>query len=313
VAVYIELTTEPFTDSFNKVKNNRSSGAGRTKVRRPLRGIEIKDDTYAYIKLIRPDGTEISLFDSSDPSGTSEEYSNFILQTVEEQRMERHQIVETFGDTYLFLFGESPRLLNVSAILVNTLDFNWKAEFIANYDKYLRGTKCLEEGARCYLFYDQNVIEGYILNATLSESSETPYIVPIRFQFFVTNASNISMIGFDSAMYPIRDSALIPKGIDLRKKLSEDDLKELFNYQLDYRYNPNKKALSRSEPIRGFISDNTDEYTTPPRSDYNFGEILDMTFRELQDLKEDLDAAIAKVAESLWCRSKVCSEPFFAE
>jgi len=131
-----------------------------------LRGIEIKDDTYAYITLRGVDNTVIDLLDSSSATGRSTEYSNFILQSVVDRRVDRHQILETFGDSYLFMFGEAPRMLECNAILINSHDFNWKAEFMANYEQYLAGTKSLEKGCRTYLFYDDNIVEGYVLNAT---------------------------------------------------------------------------------------------------------------------------------------------------
>lgn len=264
MAVYIELTTDPFDARFaEKAKFATSVGAGLTNVRRPTRGLEVKDDTYAYIKLIRVDGVEIPIFDSSSPDGMSTAYSNFILQGVQEQRMEKHQIVETFGDTYLFLFGESPRFLNVQAVLINSHDFNWKAEFMANYETYLRGTKAVEMGARTYLFYDQNIVEGYILNCQVQDTSDQPHFVPLSFQFFVTNAQNISLIGSGSENFPIRSSALVPEGLDLREDMGGEGLELLTSAQTNnFESAFTNGNFDRKSPIRSLILDNRDEYTT---------------------------------------------------
>jgi len=219
MSVFIELTIDDFQRTFlkqvedNSYSGGRRGGAGEPNVRRPLRGIEIKDDTYATMRVVQADGTEIPLFDSSDSAGTSNRYSNFLLQSVQEQRMEKQQIVETFGDPYIYFFGEAPRFINCSAILLNTLDFNWRAEWWQNYDKYLRGTKLVEQGARCYLFYDEIVLEGYIVSAAAVETAEQPYFVQLQFQMFLTNYANISLIG--DPFYPTRDSAQVPEGIDL--------------------------------------------------------------------------------------------------
>lgn len=264
MAVYIELTTDPFDARFaEKAKFATSVGAGLTNVRRPTRGLEVKDDTYAYIKLIRVDGVEIPIFDSSSPDGMSTAYSNFILQGVQEQRMEKHQIVETFGDTYLFLFGESPRFLNVQAVLINSHDFNWKAEFMANYETYLRGTKAVEMGARTYLFYDQNIVEGYILNCQVQDTADQPHFVPLSFQFFVTNSQNISLIGPGSENFPVRVSALVPEGLDLREAMGGEGLELLTSAQTNnFESSFTQGNFDRKSPIRSLILDNRDEYTT---------------------------------------------------
>jgi hypothetical protein len=250
MAIFLELTTEDDGFAVN------TTLPSLTNARRPLRGLEIKEETYAYIKLCKADGTEIELLDSSSSTGKSNCYSNFILQSVQDQRMEKQQIIETFGDSYLFLFGEAPRFLQVTAILVNSLDFNWKAEFMENYDRYLRGTKAIEQGARTYLFYGDNAVEGYILNANTAEDANNPLMVQLQFQFFVTHASNTSIR--DDGAFPIRSSAVVPSSVpELKYAWNPEEIekvvkKEGGNYYL---------LWERDKPLRGQIKDNQDEYT----------------------------------------------------
>ena len=297
MAIYIELTTDPFDAKFaDKAKFATASGAGLSRVRRPLRGLEIKEETYAYLKLIRVDGEEIHLFDSSDPNGQSTSYANFILQSVQEQRMERHQIIETFGDTYLFLFGESPRFLNVNAVLINSNDFNWKAEFQANYEKYLRGTRCVEMGARMYLFYDQNIIEGYMLNTTIQESADNPMFVPISFQIFVTNTQNISLIG--SGNFPIRPGAIMPEGIDLQQALNGEQLDLLLQQttgptETGFNSNP----VERQGALRSLIANNADEFTAPEQPSY--ADLVQKSLNEALGQLEALSSLLSQESDLL--------------
>lgn len=208
-------------------KDRRSGRAGRRIARRPTRGLEIKDDTYAIIKLVRNDGEELPVFDSSLPDGTSTSgYANFLLQSVQEMRMEKHQIVETFGESYIFFFGEAPRFINVQAVLINSHDFNWEAEWWENYDKVWRGTKSVEQGARTYLFYDDNIVEGYMLQAQATKVSDQPFLVNITFKMFLTNYTNVSFIG--DSNFPVRASAQIPADISLTNGTAGQDLVEKF-------------------------------------------------------------------------------------
>jgi hypothetical protein len=220
MAVFIELTTDAFEDNLNKQarrkrgKDNRSGRAGRRIARRPMRGIEIKDDTYAMIKVIDAAGQAIPLVDSSSPDGnTHSGYANFLLQSVNETRIEKQQIVETFGDAYIFFFGESPRFVDVNAVLLNTHDFNWRAEWWQNYNDLLRGTRLVENGARVYLFYDDIILEGYLLQAGVIETAQDPYKAVLQFKMFITNYSNISLVG--NPNFPIRSSVVLPHDVSL--------------------------------------------------------------------------------------------------
>ena len=158
MATFVEIQTDAFADRLTELTDAKKwNYAG---VRRPYRGIEIKEDTYAIMKVIRADGTEIPLTDaggevrpqsgnktkaggsvpakSAKSGGASTyNYSNFVIQRIDESRQEKSQILETFGDTFIFFFGERPRLLNVSGLLMNTLDFNWRTEFWYNYENHL--------------------------------------------------------------------------------------------------------------------------------------------------------------------------------
>ena len=221
MTVFISLVVDDFQKVFQQqVQNSKSGGrrygAGSPTARRPVRGLEIKDDTYAMIKVIDAGGNEIPLFDSGskDPNdGKTTKYSNFLLQSVNEARMEKQQIVETFGEAYIFFFGEQPRFLDVTAVLLNSLDFNWHAEWWENYDNYLRGTKLVESGARVYLFYDDIIVEGYMLMAQTGLTQDMPLAATLQFRLFVTNYSNISLT--DDDYYPIRAGAVLPAGVDL--------------------------------------------------------------------------------------------------
>lgn len=218
--VFVELTTDAFADTFDKKRKEAEAvqRAGADRVRRPLRGLEIKDDTYAIIKVVRADGSEIRLADSGSPDGLNTQFSNFILQNVTEARMEKHQIVETFGDPYIYFFGESPRFLDVQAILVDSNDFNWYAEFWDNYNRYFRGTRSVEMGARVYLFYDDNIVEGYMLMAQARKVADQPLQAALTFRLYLTNYSNVRFVGGDAGAdpnFPVRKTVSLPPDVTL--------------------------------------------------------------------------------------------------
>lgn len=336
MALFIELVSDAYQDRIKSLVTTDRAGASN--VRRPLRGIEIKDDTYAILKVILPTGDELELYDSGSKDGKTTSYTNFILQSVQEDFVEKQQIVDTFGEAYIFFFGQAPQVLACTAVLINSHDFNWKAEFIENYNTYLRGTKLVEMGARCYLFYDDNIVEGYMMNARIISESMTPNSAQLQFQFFVTSYQNISNIGSDK--FPIRSSATIPDGLNLADEgVAEKLIRNSFAESQNQLYQQlatgikntddpaNKRRLTdllrkgvrsagfpgdvierylagavsatekgligRTEPIRGSIWENTDEYTKRGEFDYREDDELltSSKYNRLQNI-QDLNACM---------------------
>ena len=189
------MEKDPFVE-LNTYQSKYSQVYGGN-VRRPLFGISPKKDRFAFMSVwqVGSSGSfqPISLLDSSAPGGHSPSNHNFCLQTVQESRQERAQIVETFGDPFVFFYGEKPTVLTCGGLLINTRDFNWKNEWLDNYDRYLRGTKCVENRARVYLGFDDVLVEGYMLNTSVAlAAQEMPYLCPFNFSFLVSRYTDLS-------------------------------------------------------------------------------------------------------------------------
>lgn len=249
MAVFISVTTSPFEDVFNE----RSQQPVTQNVRRPFRGIELKKDTYATLRVYDALNRPIPFIDSSAPPaqdggtiGQSLEYSNFILQSIQEQRVEKQQIVETFGEDYIFFFGERPRIYNVNALLLNTRNFNWKSEWWTNYENTLRGTRLLEQNARMYLYFDDVVIEGYMLQAQAMQTVEDPYKLPLMFQIFCTNYQIIGDVG--SVFTPVYDDQLADSSPDASATTVPPD-------DQDIQASNAVKSGASQDSLTGFLTD----------------------------------------------------------
>lgn len=201
MAVFIEAQSEPFEQQRESARWDRL-GQGSESTRRPLRGVQVKENTYATLRIMGADGTFMPVIDAAGETHVQQEgmnftthYTNFLVQSVQEERHEKQQIVDTFGESYIFFFGEAPRMLRVSGLLLNTADFNWRSEFWANYERYFRGTRLVEMGARLYLIYDDVIIEGYMIGASATDNANQPGVIPFNFQMFITGHTDISNLG----------------------------------------------------------------------------------------------------------------------
>ena len=149
-------------------------------VRRPLQGMRPKADTYASLTV--PGGT---LVNSSTPTGTAGYSTNFLIQSISETRQEKSQPVPTFGDTFYYFFGEQPTQIQVSAILLNSRDFEWELEWWENYSRYLRGTKLVDSNRKVILQYESTKIHGYINTCSIQKNSMNPMESNLSFSMFV--------------------------------------------------------------------------------------------------------------------------------
>lgn len=196
------------------VEQAQGGGYGGKHIRRPVRGIQSKEDSFATLRVVAGNGAAIPIIDAGsnrkhkNTSNDKDEqfftvgnkratdvYSNFFIQSVTEERAEKQQILETFGEPFIFLFGERARMVTFSGILLNTFDFNWEAEWWHNYEEYLRGTKCVENDARIFLSFDETLVTGYIIGTAASKNAQEKNWVNFQFTMFITNYSNFSAIG----------------------------------------------------------------------------------------------------------------------
>lgn len=134
------------------------------------------------------------------------ETNKFILTGCTEGSQEKFQLFETFDIDLIYFFDRRPHVYNYSGILVNGDDtefsfdpgsrdinattFQWKNQFQRLYEEKLRGTRCVENGARVILVYEDVVREGYLLNFNISENAQNPLTIPFTFSLFITKESN---------------------------------------------------------------------------------------------------------------------------
>jgi hypothetical protein len=155
---------------------------------------------------------------------------------------------------------------------MHTADFNWRNEFIYNYENYLRGTKLVEAGARAYIFQAGVLFEGYAIAFDYQQASQQPYHVNFSLQFLVTNETVVDNVG--DVSFPIltgsgagsldqpwaynvllqsfeQNRSTLPRRSNFAQDLAEFILSGGEGLQ---------QTFQRTTPLRGKISDNVDEY-----------------------------------------------------
>lgn len=137
------------------------------------------------------DGTTASIRVFGKPKGKTETmdlipaYTKFILDGVQESHTERSQIIETFGDFYVFMFGQRPPVYNFTGTLINAKNASWVTDFMYMYEMWLRGTRCVENNAIVIITYGGRQIEGLILSTANQTMAASEMGVPFQFSVVV--------------------------------------------------------------------------------------------------------------------------------
>lgn len=297
MATYIQLSPDPYSKNKEEIAGSSkpqiidSISASRFEhVRRPTRGTQPKPDTYATLEVKTKTGQNLLLYDSGglierEGLAFTARYSNFLIQSIQEQRAEKHQMMETFGPTYIFFFGPRPVMLSVSGQLLNSADFNWKSEFKKNYELFLRGTQCVTNATTVYLSYDDYVVRGYILTASFDDTAELNELCSFNFQMVVAGELNLSPIG--DPTFPIAQTV----DFSTASELTGTSL-TLFN---DAFQNGRNLESIQGNIRYGKLSDNEDEYIERQRKSTQPGEddiaSIDSQFTSI----EEVEGALEKV------------------
>lgn len=181
--------------TLEKQKNTQFASAataivsyGLDKAHQPI-SITPKPDYIAKVFLVPTwESTERNNITSGSALSSSiYSTTDFFLDSVSEQEAEKYQIIETFGDNKVYFYGSRPKVYTFSGRLLNSSSHQWKTSFINKYQTHLRGTKCAENKQRIYLWYDEVLAEGYILNLSINTSADVPNLCPFSFTMFITN------------------------------------------------------------------------------------------------------------------------------
>ena len=127
---------------------------------------------------------------------TTAGFYNFLLQNVQENFSENVQVVKTLADNYItFALGQNPPIFTYSGTLINTVEDDWRMDFLELYQSYLRASKLAKVGGNVgsetrvintsILKYDSVFVYGTMLGFNMSMNANNELAVPFSFQYLV--------------------------------------------------------------------------------------------------------------------------------
>jgi len=202
MSLFVLVETDLGSVELERDESTAAEDVSQSLVRRPMRGLMLKDETFATMTVVGA-----SLANSSKEPGTDVAFtSNFILQSITRTQSEKFQPVLTFGPTYGFFFGQQPKMYTFSAVLVNSKNFQWEIEWWENYEEHFRGTALVDKDRICRLQFDEVTAIGYLINSMTTKGSAAPSEVHLNFTMWVV-ATYTHVEAGDTA-YPVTTSQM---------------------------------------------------------------------------------------------------------
>lgn len=125
-------------------------------------------------------------------------FTNFILTSVQEDRREKFQIFETFGDPALFFFDKKTPIYSFSGFLIDSEHqdetrpgtppddkSSWANEFRQLWETEIRGTKLIENNKIAAIAFKKSIIYGYPVNLSIQTDSRQPFTAAFSFNMVV--------------------------------------------------------------------------------------------------------------------------------
>jgi len=168
-----------------------------------VRSGSYKDDNKFIVRIAAssPSGAgdkqKTGLEDGFDEINPNFYFDKASLQAVNESSEEKYQLFEGFDGDTLFLFGRRPRIWSFQLMVLNgkqpfvsdelrngspevlkaylnQYNMDFANQLIRRYERYYRGTKCLSLKARCYMTYEDVLIEGTLVAMSAARNSQIP-------------------------------------------------------------------------------------------------------------------------------------------
>lgn len=183
-----------------------------------------------------------NISEGSSDQAIPQSFTNFILTSVQEDRREKFQVFETFGDPALFFFDKKTPIYSFTGFLIDSEHLDetrpggvvdekgsWSNEFRQLWDKEIRGTKLIENNKIAAISFNKTIIYGYPVNLSIQTDSRQPFTAAFSFNMVVKKhkLEGVSNTFFDVRLFM---SAAQREAFDVgMKKLydMEASLKEL--------------------------------------------------------------------------------------
>ena len=136
-----------------------------------------------------PDGDIpiLSMQQSQDYYGV---FNNFSVTNLSESHSQITKVHMNFSARWnVFFFGNTPNMYQVRGFFLDSQEYPYYQEFMVAFEKYLSGRKCVENHMNLKFVISGQIIDGYMLDITVSHNANTPTLKEFAFTILVKGSS----------------------------------------------------------------------------------------------------------------------------
>lgn len=245
----------------------------------------------------------------------------FIIENVQEASREIYSLNKSFDGYTLRLFGQHPQIMSFSGSLTNFdddvigIDSNLlkhighngeeltgdsymaqtrgsqRDAFLAYYENFLAGTKCRDYSMKVYFYYNHRIMEGYLIEMSMSSDSSNDNIVRFGGNMIIRRKYSTFETGSgftNNTPSTLRNINYSGAGFNLDGTVFDSERSYRNNYR-EFALNESKKLISSAASQVKNNASNTikGELYQLPGSDIKDNWITDTTKFDKSDGSED--------------------------
>lgn len=117
-------------------------------------------------------------------------FNNFSVTGLTESHDQITKVHMNFSARWnVFFFGNTPNIYQVRGVFLDTAEYPYYQEFLVAYEKYLSGRKCVENAMQTKLMVSGQIIDGFLLNVSVTHNATTPTLKEFVFTMLVKGVS----------------------------------------------------------------------------------------------------------------------------
>lgn len=156
----------------------------------------VGEDPYkgAYIGFIEKKDSPVRLKIENKSSNAVRVIDRFFLTYVSYERKEKIQMMSMLDSSdMIYFFGDSPVMVSFAGVCLDTYNFQWLKEFTDLYSNEMRGSVATALGTTVKILYDDEELEGVVINMTTSKSSTSLNQGEVKFTMILTDRVSLSL------------------------------------------------------------------------------------------------------------------------
>lgn len=194
-------------------------------------------------------------------------FFDFFLTSISDSSQDRYQLTETMGENFvLYGFNKAPEILTCTGILKNTVEDDWKVQFLDFFKKiggisslakmfnYGSKTNAANNKVKNFISfkYDSYIKRGALLNVSHTLSANSEMDIAFSFTFIVTKTFSFIQTKKEGSVNNTDTEAKIVDGtLNTIRKEFITDAENVLEYK-DSKVNPalnNKQMIAAKETL----------------------------------------------------------------